>query len=229
MSATIVELARAVESGALEIEAAKRAAEGTEPIVLSEVYDENTNIVIWKRSLSSTLKQSVDEFLHSNQYFETELLVSPEKALSNIRRSFGSWDYEPLCEDIAEIVDMFCCLFDIERTGLRLRNLNAAMCPRFHTDKVPCRLVSTYSGVATDWLPHSLVDRSQLGPRSFDGTDLEAGLYRSEGDVQRLECGDVALLKGELWQGNAGAGLVHRSPSVTPGENRLLLTLDFCI
>jgi len=38
---------------------------------------------------------------------------------------------------------------------------------------------------------------------------------------------DVALLKGELWEGNEKAGLVHRSPAVPADHRRLLLTLDF--
>jgi len=37
----------------------------------------------------------------------------------------------------------------------------------------------------------------------------------------------VALMKGEKWPGNKGAGLVHRSPAVAAREPRLLLTLDF--
>lgn len=41
-----------------------------------------------------------------------------------------------------------------------------------------------------------------------------------------MACGDVAIMKGDSWDGNAGAGLVHRSPDVPYGEQRLLLTLD---
>lgn len=57
--------------------------------------------------------------------------------------------------------------------------------------------------------------------------DSQSGLYKNQHDIQQLSCGDVALLKGELWEGNQNAGLVHRSPSVDQGQNRLLLTLDF--
>jgi hypothetical protein len=39
----------------------------------------------------------------------------------------------------------------------------------------------------------------------------------------------VALLKGESWENNEGAGLVHRSPAVKSGQQRLLLTLDFAV
>ena len=123
---------------------------------------------------------------------------------------------------------MFCVLFDHDRVGLRLRVLDSAMCPRFHTDKVPCRLLSTYYGVASEWLAHDLVDRSKLGKGNNGQPDAESGLFQSEEDINRLKIGDVAMLKGELWEGNENAGLVHRSPEVPTGDKRFLLTLD-CI
>lgn len=56
--------------------------------------------------------------------------------------------------------------------------------------------------------------------------DHQSGLYGNQSDVQQLRCGDVALLKGCLWQGNKQGGLVHRSPKLENGEQRLLLRLD---
>jgi len=105
--------------------------------------------------------------------------------------------------------------------------LNKAMCPRFHVDQVPCRLVTTYHGVATQWLPNDLVDRSKLGRGSNGKPDSESGLYSHESDIEQLSSGDVALLKGERWSGNENAGLVHCSPVTSFNETRLLLTLDF--
>jgi G3E family GTPase len=66
-----------------------------------------------------------------------------------------------------------------------------------------------------------------FGAGSNGKSDLLSGLIRSASDIEQLACGDVALLKGERWEGNANAGLVHRSPAVTAGTRRLLLTLDF--
>jgi len=100
------------------------------------------------------------------------------------------------------------------------------MCPKFHVDRVPCRLVTTYSGTATQWLPHQSVDRTKLGTGSNGKSDEVSGLYHRN-DMRQLSVGDVALLKGESWSGNEGAGLVHRSPGLADGEKRLLLTLDF--
>ena len=132
-----------------------------------------------------------------------------------------------LCEDVANLVNMFCCLFELKRAGLRLAVLDCAMCPRFHVDKVPCRLLTTYRGIGTEWLPHLVADRSKLGFGNQGKSDNDSGLFKSVANIEQLTLGDVALLKGEAWRGNQGAGLIHRSPQLAIQERRLLLTLDF--
>ena len=204
---------------AAEIAKVRRAACGEDPNIFADIYQEENNIVIWQRKLSTTLQEAVKAFLIANSGFQTSMTVSPATALTSVSQSLGRFEQTELSENIVELVDMFCCLFDLKRAGLRLTALDSAMCPKFHVDKVPCRLVTTYQGVATEWLPHESVDRSKLGAR--------AGLLHNLKGVKQLSCGDVGLLKGESWEGNENAGLVHRSPSVPAGENRLLLTLDF--
>ena len=86
--------------------------------------------------------------------------------------------------------------------------------------------MTTYLGPGSEWLHHDAVDRSKLGLGSRGKSDLESGLIRTPQDIQQLNRGDVALLKGELWEGNEDAGLVHRSPGVAKGDLRLLVTLD---
>jgi len=48
----------------------RRAAEGKNPSVFTDIYLEETNIVVWQRELSKTLKESVDSFLESNSTFQ---------------------------------------------------------------------------------------------------------------------------------------------------------------
>ena len=132
-----------------------------------------------------------------------------------------------LAKDIAQLVDMFCSLFEQKRAVLKLTTLHRAMCPRFHVDWVPCRLITTYQGVATEWLPHNVADRSKLGTGNMGKPDELSGLFDSSSDIQQLNCGDIALLKGEIWENNEGAGLIHRSPQLSGGTRRLLLTIDF--
>ena len=226
MSLKSVPLGLELDSCSVDRGKKRFASRSNEPAVLADVYQEHTNIAIWERELSATLKDSVEDVLTSNNGFETAMTITPQCALSSISEALGTTTRSELSKNIAELVDMFCCLFELKRTGLRLAALNRAMCPRFHVDRVPCRLITTYQGVATEWLPHQVVDRSKLGLGSNGQSDLDSGLFRHQRDIQQLNCGDVALLKGELWEGNENAGLVHRSPAVPAGKSRLLLTLD---
>ncbi|TMS91686.1 DUF1826 domain-containing protein, partial [Pseudoalteromonas sp. S979] len=64
-----------------------------------------------------------------------------------------------LCKDIALLVEMFSCRFDLNRAGLSLKILDKTMCTRFHGVKIPCRLVTNYTGIATQSVTHSAVER----------------------------------------------------------------------
>ena len=198
-----------------------------QPTVLADIYQSDINIVVWQRQFNEDLTTAISEFIASNLSFSKSVSVSPENALDKLEFATDGTASKALLENMAELVDMFCCLFDLEEVGLRLAVLNKAMCPRFHFDQVPCRLVTTYHGVATQWLPNESVDRSKLGRGSNGQPDSDSGLYAHESDIQQMASGDVALLKGERWSGNENAGLVHRSPVTSSDETRLLLTLDF--
>jgi hypothetical protein len=204
------------------------SVENTTPNVLSDIYREDTNIVIWQRNLSNELTAAVSEFLQKNATKAVVLAVTPQNTHDVLKDTFGGSEaLTTLSDDIALLVDMFCCLFDLKQAGLRLTILDRAMCPRFHFDRIPCRLVTTYQGIATQWLNHAVVDRSKLGADNQGKSDEQSGLFNNLEDINRLREGDVALLKGENWDETQGAGLVHRSPPVSAGERRLLLTLDF--
>jgi hypothetical protein len=204
------------------------SVENTTPNVLSDIYREDTNIVIWQRNLSNELTTAVSEFLQKNATKAAVLAVTPQNTHDVLRDTFGESEaLTTLSDDIALLVDMFCCLFDLKQAGLRLTILDRAMCPRFHFDRIPCRLVTTYQGIATQWLNHAVVDRSKLGAGNQGKSDEQSGLFNNIEDINRLSEGDVALLKGENWDETQGTGLVHRSPPVSAGERRLLLTLDF--
>ena len=211
-----------------EIVGERHSAQSKSPDVLADIYQDDINISIWQRTLSPQLLEAAEEVLRSNHGFRFSTSISPEDVFNDLYVALGADEAASLISnDVTEIVEMFCCLFDLEQVGLRLTALDRAMCPKFHVDRVPCRLVSTYSSTATEWLSHSDVDRTKLGVGSGGKTDDESGLYRADHNIHQLKCGEVGLLKGESWLGNEGGGLVHRSPSLNNDERRLRLTLDF--
>jgi len=206
----------------------RRSIQSDSAEVFADIYQDDFNISIWQRELSLELLKAAQHVLAFNYAFKFSASVTPQDTYDNLFDAMGATSHAQLIsKDITEIVTMFCCLFDLKQVGLRLTALERAMCPKFHVDRVPCRLVTTYSEVATEWLSHQDVDRAKLGIGSQGKTDEESGLYRDQNDVHQLTCGDVALLKGESWLGNEGGGLVHRSPNLSDNKKRLLLTLDF--
>ncbi|EAT12779.1 DUF1826 domain-containing protein [Bermanella marisrubri] len=203
------------------------AAIGTEPDVFTEIYQEHTNIAILQRDLSAEIATAATNLLSSKASSSNALIATPDNAIDVLSDEFGISDTAlALFQDVADLVDMFCCLLGTEQAGIRLTKIDRAMCPRFHVDKVPCRLVTTYFGPGSEWVEHKNVNREKLGAGNGGLPDEESGLLTDLNHIQKLNGGDAALLKGERWIGNEGSGLVHRSPKVPQHTQRLLLTLD---
>jgi hypothetical protein len=205
----------------------KKSSTSLEPILLTDIYNDECNIAIWQRHLDDTFLTSLATFVKGGGKLTAARQLSSDSAEAYIRTLADGQPFAPqLHAYIAELVDMFICLFEANTIGFRLSTLDKAMCPRFHVDRVPCRLVTTFVGPGSQWLEHDNTDRTMLGHKSGALTDDHSGLYRTEQDIQTLETGDVAILKGELWQGNENAGIVHRSPPVSSSQRRVVMTLD---
>lgn len=213
---------------AQKFEKQRRAVFSQEPSVLTEIYQDDVNFAVWQNPLSADTKQEIDAIMASAQHLKAVMTVTPDNVVSCLAdHSEVLSDKKAFNQHIAVLVDMFCTLFELKRVGLRLNFIDSAMCPKFHVDHVPCRLITTFSGIATEWLPHDRVDRSRLGAASVGMPDESAGIMQSTADIQHLNTGDVALAKGEGWFDNENGGLVHRSPQPLAGEHRLVMTLDF--
>ena len=206
----------------------RSAVFGLQAEVLADIYQEEINIAIWKRELIPNISHSANFVLAKNPNLKLAVTASPKNISKILEEAIGLEDDAiALIIDVKDIVDIFCCLFDVNQVGLRLVSLTHAMCPRFHVDNVPCRLLTTYCGNGTEWLNHDCVNREKLGPLSNGVPDDRSGLFKTNSEIQELRVGEIALLKGESWAGNESAGLVHRSPDLKANESRLLLSVDF--
>ena len=206
----------------------RQAAFSIQPSVLTDIYQDHINLAVWQNAISAEVEQEIATIIQDLSYLKAVMTVTPENtAVSLAEHTTELADKPAFCQHIATLVDMFCTLFELKRVGLCINFIDSAMCPKFHVDHVPCRLVTTLSGIATEWLPHEKVNRSKLGAGSAGKPDEHSGIMQSTNDIQHLTTGDVALLKGEGWYGNEQAGLVHRSPTPNEGQHRLVMTLDF--
>lgn len=196
---------------------------------LAQIYQAEVNLVVWQQALCGCLgrqaalqlQEDIQRLLVQQPGFRFSLIASREGARQRLQDTLPSVAGE--CAGLAAwlltALDLFVELFEPAAVALRLQSLQTAMCPRFHVDHVPVRLVSTLTGAATEWLPETALARSALGASGHNPCLDQAA-------IQRMESGDLALLKGEGWMGNEGRGLVHRSPQVS-GQPRLFLSIDF--
>lgn len=109
-----------------------------------------------------------------------------------------------LTRDVAQLAALYARLAAEARVEVRLERITGNGCWKFHADYVALRLISTYWGEATQWLPL--------------GADAET-------PPRGLAAGDVGLFKGRALAGDRA--IIHRSPPIAEsGGDRLLLVID---
>ena len=196
-------------------------------IVLSDIFKNENNISLWNRELDRAISLGAKEIINDNLEFNFSKVLKYDEINETLVSRLGqSQNKIFLFNDISNLTELFCNMFELKNVWLRMGISTKATCPRFHVDYLKCRLLTTYYGPGTEWLPNELIDRSKLKFNQKSSTDQD-GLFSSKTHIKQLATGDVALLKGELWSGNKGQGLVHRSPYYKQKYRRLYLTIDF--
>ncbi|MET4898801.1 DUF1826 domain-containing protein [Sphingomonadaceae bacterium jetA1] len=112
--------------------------------------------------------------------------------------------HDVLAADAGRLARLYATLTGEPRVEIRVERITGNGCWKFHADYVALRLISTYCGQATQWLPEGATEDTE--PRA-------------------LAAGDVGLFKGRELAGDRA--IIHRSPPIAgSGEDRLLLVID---
>ena len=186
-------------SAAFQLLPRMRQVQSQSAEVLTQIFEPDVNLTIWQRDsndLISAYAQSLSDFQALQFVAEPKELTSILE--QRLPEAQGKADF---IADLELLSQMLACLMDCTAVGFRLKRLEKAMCPRFHTDHVALRLLVTYSGAGTEWQSEaSALQHQQIGAE------------------------DVALLKGSAWNDSKESAIWHRSPQTT--QPRLLLSLD---
>ncbi len=185
----------------------------TELADLADIFDPAVQVCSWQRTIDPAIERYLAGLQKSaeSQVIET-LVPGDQPGLDALPEAPGR---TALIEDLALLGEVVSELMDCQAVGLRLTRIGHAMCPGWHVDRVGIRLVCTYQGPGTQWLDDQDLDRSDLVAADKSGDPVEA------------IPGEIVLLKGALWQGNAAFGAIHRSPEPDATTAlRTLVTLD---
>jgi hypothetical protein len=202
---------------------------GNQASSLGSILSPELNFVLWQRNLSSFLntwssgiKWEKTEVLEGEfdrealEYFEDDLFDELKKWRTR-EPDLTRW----VANDICTIVRIFMDATNAKEVFVKIEPVADDMCRNFHVDKNLLRLLCTYVGEGTLWLPNDKVERKFLGQRGNEDIVLDPlAIFQAP----KL---DVLVLKGERWPDNLLGGAVHRSPPLRSGERRLLLKVDF--
>lgn len=187
---------------------------------MEAIHAQHVNICILEREIGH-LRNEVLALMSAGVNLKTNGTVN--EILTQIGSKGGFKARYPLVyNDIKQLLRGFETVSKALFFRFSLSTVKSDMCRKFHTDMNDLRLLSTYAGAATIWLPDDAVNRTAL---------LNIGADHSTAVHPKLEqhakTGDVLLLKGAIYPKDGTKALIHRSPSIEEsGEYRLLLRID---
>lgn len=194
---------------------------------LARIKRTHLNLVTQKRSTNNAIQSYLQNCRSLGpQNFDLEVIQGQEERLEqlgvqlpNVPELAGK---ELLVQDMIELTKLFFSIYPVPKADVSLAFINYNMCRLFHTDKIAIRLLTTYFGKATEWLPNSNANRSALGKGCNSNIVIE------DNNIQRMQEFEVGLLKGDAHPKNPGSGIVHRSPTVegTLEPFRVLFKID---
>ena len=137
---------------------------------------------------------------------------------NSLPASLSSDQKNMLIDQISKSSKILGTILKCSKFTVRLAKLRSPMCPLFHVDQIPCRLLISLYGNGTEWIENDMVDWEIL----LDRHNMNVPL-KEHGKIRQMSTGNWCFLKGGKWQSNFH-GVVHRSPHEI--SDRLLLSLD---
>lgn len=197
------------------------AAIGSDENVLQDIHLASKNIAVYQRNVES-LSKELELSQIAAQPIECRASGTVAEILAILNDYFGTHLSECplLLNDISNYLRLFKKTTESSFFRLLLTVVSTNMCRKFHTDVNDLRLLCTYIGPGTLWLPDETVNFKALQRR---GEYQE--IVGDQGQIQQVRTGDVVILKGALYPD--ANPVLHRSPAIEKhGEKRLLLRID---
>jgi hypothetical protein len=197
------------------------AFESNDPWDLARIHEARFHLGVWSRT-----RTAFPEIRPFPALRESGVILRNDRPF-RLEESYPAWFGKvrvTVPEDVLRDWDVLVGLFGlVTRSGscsLRIEEERTDACHLFHRDFVGIRMLCTYLGPGTEWVPEAFVDRAGLGREDNGKVVLDFS------QVRRCGTGDVVLLKGESYPGNEGRGVIHRSPAIECcGETRVVLRI----
>ncbi len=195
---------------------------GSHVEVLTSIHEPTVNVAVWKRPVRDDLAaESAAWAAHGH---EIESVVPAQDPLSGPLLSHLP-AASALLADIGFLLKLFVGLSGSSRINLFFGAVHNDQCRKFHFDYVRLRLVHTYLGPGTEWVPEDAVCREAIDKPCASVAEANRLIVPHASLVQHTQPGEIIVLKGTRYPGNT-RGAIHRSPPIAQqGLTRVVLVL----
>ena len=205
---------------------------GRDVSVLNSITELNVYLALWHRPVPAHVTEWINSWPKEVDP-ALDIVLPVEEAKFAVARALidagcrGSGEIGWLSDDVQRLVVIFSTLAEESRIRVRLERIRDNGCAKFHVDTLKLRLLCTYAGPGTEWVPEGRGRRDCLGWNRGSTDEANARIVPDSKAVQTMATGSVAVFKGRLHPGFEGQGLIHRSaPVCCEKEHRLRLCLD---
>ena len=169
--------------------------------------------------------------MNNSDSFFREIMYEPFRVIGKISKKNSSEDikktlrdiiplnsqtnsfYKTWVSDMSEICQIFCDTLNSKSISFCLGTERG--CSRYHIDNVPMRLLVTYMGQGTEWLPNEIANRA-----AFEEGLPNEKIVKDSSKIKSIKTFNVAIFRG------GAAGLLHRTPDSALKNPSILLRLD---
>ncbi|MEO0470608.1 MAG: DUF1826 domain-containing protein [Bacteroidota bacterium] len=195
---------------------------------MSAICESDNNLAYWPRQKDTEITRFLDALTKLDtppEAFKESLLapqMSEHLAAHLAPFSKGHEEgFQRLIADVHELATSFATLASSPKLRATFTLISNDMCRLFHTDAIELRLLCTYIGPGTLWVPDQYVNWDNMRESTNEAR------VRDLRQVQQFSPFEVGILKGAMYEANDGPAVLHRSPTLTTQETtRVLLRLD---
>ncbi|TGK47117.1 DUF1826 domain-containing protein [Leptospira bouyouniensis] len=186
--------------------------------VFNEIQRKGVNVSIWKRRPSKNIIKYLDSIIN-NKNFSFEIDAEDVDRVEHFLPIHNNISNLEFANEIKKLSSIFANITYKKHHTIQITTVNKMQCPLFHVDFLSYRMMCTYKGPGTLWIPNSSVDRSHLGCGRNNHVIQDFRLIRE------TENFDVILMKGDLHPDDPNNGCIHKSPEVLFNP-RIFLKID---
>ena len=205
--------------------AESRHREGAGPDVFDDLVSPTVDLAIWHRAVPDGVAAALVEWVRAGASRFMRVGAPRTLALDDLAPTLEPEARTWLRADIEALLEHFDGIADGRTVRLEVGPVRDSQCRKFHVDHMPLRLITTYVGPGTHWVPDPYVRRQAFARRYGRIADANRAIVPDRAAIRHARAGDVLVMKGVCHPDSNG--VVHRSPPLRrKGQIRVVAVLS---